>query len=476
MLTQFLSKIVDLCIVSWYRDAHPKVLRNTWALLMCLFFSSVVSASEKINNVRVWQAPESTRVVFDLSGPVDHRIFTLDKPDRVVIDLKGTLRTKALFAIDLKNSSIAKVRSAMQNKQDLRIVLDLKKPLKPKSFLLKPNAQYGHRLVLDLEGSVASIKTGKVVSSKVVNTATPIKKQQKAVAGGRDIIVAIDAGHGGEDPGAIGKKGTREKHVVFKIAKALQAELNKRKGIRAVLTRKGDYFLKLKTRRELARKKYHADIFVSIHADAFKNGKASGASVFALSRRGATSTLARVLAEQENHADVIGGVSLEDKDDVLAGVLADLAMEGSMEHSLTVGRYVLSEMKHVTKLHKKQIEQAGFAVLKSADIPSILIETGFISNAKEERNLNSSAHRKKLAKAITKGIVKYFDQHPPPGSKIALRKSRDAQYAKHTIRRGETLSKIANRYQVSLASLRRVNAMSQVDMIKIGQTLRIPNS
>ncbi len=466
MLTQFLSKIVSLC----------KVSGNAWVLAMLLLFSTVVTASEKINSVRVWQAPESTRVVFDLSGPVDHRIFTLDNPNRVVIDLKSTLRTKALFSIDLKDSSIAKVRSAMQNKQDLRVVLDLKKPLKPKSFLLKPNAQYGHRLVLDLEGSVAPMKAGNVATSKATSTATPIKKQQKRVAGGRDIIVAIDAGHGGEDPGAIGRKGTREKNVVFKIAKSLQTELNKRNGIRAELTRKGDYFLKLKTRRDLARKKLNADIFVSIHADAFKNGKASGASVFALSRRGATSTLARVLAEQENKADVIGGVSLEDKDDVLASVLADLAMEGSMEHSLTVGKYVLSEMKHVTKLHKKHIEQAGFAVLKSPDIPSILIETGFISNAKEERNLNSSAHRKKLAKAITKGIAKYFDQHPPPGSKIALRKSKEALYAKHTIRRGETLSKIANRYQVSLASLRRVNAMSQADIIKIGQTLRIPNS
>ena len=476
MLTQFLNKIISLYTDSRYREANPKASGRAWVLAMLVLFSTAVSASEKINSVRVWQAPDSTRVVFDLSGPVAHSIFTLDKPNRVVIDLKGTLRTKALFSIDLKDSSIVKVRSAMQNKQDLRVVLDLKTPLKPKSFLLKPNAQYGHRLVLDLEGSATLVKADNVVSTKTVSTATPIKKQKKHVAGGRDIIVAIDAGHGGEDPGAIGKKGTREKNVVFKIAKSLQAELNKRNGIRAVLTRKGDYFLKLKTRRELARKKYHADIFVSIHADAFKNGKASGASVFALSRRGATSTLARVLAEQENQADEIGGVSLEDKDDVLASVLADLAMEGSMEHSLTVGKYVLGEMGHVTKLHKKHIEQAGFAVLKSADIPSILIETGFISNAKEERNLNSSAHRKKLAKAITKGIAKYFEQHPPPGSKIALRKSTDALYAKHTIRRGETLSKIANRYQVSLATLRRVNAMSQVDIIKIGQTLRIPNS
>ncbi|PCJ36066.1 MAG: N-acetylmuramoyl-L-alanine amidase [Moraxellaceae bacterium] len=444
--------------------------------VILLIVSTLTYADEKVSNVRVWQAPDSTRVVFDLSGPVVHSIFTLTKPSRVVIDLKNTLRTKALFNIDLKDSAILKVRSAMQNKKDLRIVLDLKSALRPKSFLLKPNAQYGHRLVLDLEGSVASTVSTKASRSTAVNTATPIRKPKTKVAGGRDIVVAIDAGHGGEDPGATGQKGTREKHVVLKIAKELKAALNKYKGIRAELTRKGDYFLKLKTRREIARKKLKADIFISIHADAFKNGKASGASVFALSRSGATSTLARVLAEQENKSDVIGGVNLEDKDEVLASVLADLAMEGSMDHSLTVGKYVLSEMGRVTKLHKKRIEQAGFAVLKSPDMPSILIETGFISNATEEKNLNSLRHRKKLTQAMAKGVLKYFEQHPPPGSKIALRKAKAAQFAHHTIRRGETLSKIANRYRVSLASLRQANSMSQKDILKIGRTLLIPQS
>lgn len=452
--------------------------RMKWVLstVLCVLLSASVHAAEKINNVRVWQAPDSTRVVFDLSGPVDHRIFTLVKPNRVVIDLKNTLRTKALFNVDLKSSAIAKVRSAMQNSDDLRVVLDLKKPLRPKSFLLKPNNQYGHRLVLDLEGSVALMPKNAVVKSTTVDTAKPVVKQKKVVVGGRDIVIAIDAGHGGEDPGAIGQKGTKEKHVVLRIAKELKATLDKKEGIRAELIRKGDYYLKLKSRRDIARKKLNADFFVSIHADAFKNGKASGASVFALSRRGATSTLARVLAEQENQSDLIGGVSLDDKDEVLASVLADLAMEGSMEHSLTVGKYVLSEMGKVTKLHKKHIEQAGFAVLKSPDIPSILVETGFISNVREEKNLNSSAHRKKLTNAIARGIVKYFNQHPPPNTKVALKQEKEAQYAHHTIRRGETLSKIASRYQVSLHSLRKANSMSQIDVIKIGQKLRIPQS
>ncbi len=473
-LFQGCKAMKDVC--HWYVTATGRMLHAVLGMALCLSVSTYVHAAEKINNVRVWQAPDSTRVVFDLSGPVDHRIFTLTQPNRVVIDLKNTLRTKALFNVDLKTSSIAKVRSAMQNTENLRVVLDLKKPLRPKSFLLKPNNKYGHRLVLDLEGSIATMPKNAIVTSTTVDTAKPIRKQGGMTVGGRDIVVAIDAGHGGEDPGAIGRKGTREKHVVLKIAKELKAALDKQKGIRAELIRKGDYYLKLKSRREIARKKLKADFFVSIHADAFKNGKASGASVFALSRRGATSTLARVLAEQENQSDLIGGVNLDDKDEVLASVLADLAMEGSMEHSLTVGKYVLNEMGKVTKLHKKHIEQAGFAVLKSPDIPSILVETGFISNATEEKNLNSSSHRKKLTKAISKGIVKYFDQHPPPNTKIALLKEKEAAFAHHTIRRGETLSKIASRYQVSLNSLRKANAMSQVDVIKIGQTLRIPQS
>ena len=217
-------------------------------VLVLFVLSASVFASEKISTVRVWQAPESTRVVFDLSGPVDHRIFTLANPDRVVIDLKGTLRTKALFNIDLKDSAIAKVRSATQNTKDLRVVLDLKKPLRPKSFLLKPNAQYGHRLVLDLEGSSGPMVSGNVVKSTAVNTANPIKKRNKTVAGGRDIVIAIDAGHGGEDPGATGGRGTREKNVVLKIAKELKTVLDQEPGIKASLIRTGDYFLKLKTR------------------------------------------------------------------------------------------------------------------------------------------------------------------------------------------------------------------------------------
>ena len=244
------------------------------------------NATQKVESVRVWKAPDNMRLVFDVSGPVEHDIFTLAKPDRVVIDVKNTLRTRSLFNVDLKDGPIKNLRSAVRNKSDLRIVLDLAKPLKTKSFLLKPNDQYGHRLVVDLQGN-ANFKTAK--PSKPV-------KSLSTMGNGRAIVVVIDAGHGGEDPGAIGSQGTKEKHVVLKIAKELQGVLNGIPGYKAVLTRKGDYFLKLKTRRELARKKYKGDLFVSIHADAFKNRKAKGASVFALSRKGASSTLARVLA------------------------------------------------------------------------------------------------------------------------------------------------------------------------------------
>ncbi|MCG8668231.1 MAG: N-acetylmuramoyl-L-alanine amidase [Pseudomonadales bacterium] len=423
------------------------------------------SATQKVESVRVWKAPDNMRLVFDITGPVEHDIFTLSKPDRVVIDVKNTLRTRSLFNVDLKGGPIKNLRSAVRNKSDLRIVLDLSKPLKTKSFLLKPNDKYGHRLVVDLQGN-GNFKTAK--------TSKPVKSLA-TMGNGRAIVVVIDAGHGGEDPGAIGSNGTYEKHVVLKIAKELQRVLNGIPGYKAVLTRKGDYFLKLKTRRELARKKYKGDLFVSLHADAFKNRKAKGASVFALSRRGASSTLARILAEKENQSDLVGGVSLEDKDDDLARVLADLSMEGSMEHSLRAGKYVLKEMGSVARLHKKHVEQAGFVVLKSPDIPSLLVETGFISNPTEEKNLNSKAYRSKLAKSISKGIVRYFEAYPPPGSYVAMRGQTGNSLKKHKIERGETLSQIAAKYRVSASSLRKANAIKG-DTIQVGQVLKIPHS
>lgn len=459
-----------------------------FVVALTVLLSAVVSfANEKITGVRVWKAPDNTRMVFDLSGPVEHNLFTLQNPSRVVIDIPGTDKSPSLDTLDTKDASpVVNVRSAQQPGNLLRVVLDLNKDVKPKSFLLKPNAQYGYRLVVDLYDTSpsapmpAAAPAPASTPASAISTATPVPRAP--INGGRDIVIAIDAGHGGEDPGAIGPSGVREKDVVLQIAKRLQQTLSAEKGIKPVLVRTGDYFMPLASRRETARQKHRADLFVSIHADAFSNRKAAGASVFALSRSGATSTLARVLAEKENASDLIGGVSLDDKDDTLASVLADLAMEGSMEHSMKVGNHVLQQMGRVAHLHKKRMEQAGFAVLKSADIPSILVETGFISNPTEERNLRSQAHQTKLAQAISRGIIQYFDQHPPPGTYFALRKegggsaqaALDARH--HRIERGETLSHIAERYQVSLASLMRYNALSDPGLVKVGQVLRIPNS
>lgn len=455
-------------------------------LTLCctLLWAGAVVADTQITGVRFWAAPDSTRMVFDLSGPAEHHLFTLENPARVVIDLPNTRKTPALDVLDTRNAGpITNVRSAEQSGNSLRVVLDLKQDAKPKSFLLKPNAQYGHRLVVDLYDSAPAAPSASAAAPAVSSEPVPAVAVRTPVTAtsGRDIVVAIDAGHGGEDPGAIGPSGVKEKDIVLQIARRLYQVLDAEKGVKPVLVRNGDYFLSLANRREIARRKHRADLFVSIHADAFTNRKAAGASVFALSRSGATSTLARVLAEKENQSDLIGGVSLEDKDKTLASVLADLAMEGSMEHSMKVGGTVLHEMGRVTHLHKKRMEQAGFAVLKSADIPSILVETGFISNPGEERNLRSSAHQTKLAQAISRGIVQYFDQHPPPDTWFALRKLGGTTHAQldarhHRIERGETLSHIAERYQVSMATLMRYNALSDPGLVKVGQVLRIPNS
>lgn len=464
-------------------NGDSKKLLQATVLLWVLLTAPQLMAAEKISSVRVWNAPDNTRVVFDLTGPVKHHLFTLDNPARVVIDIPDAEKTRALDLVDFKGGPVNNVRSAPQGNGTLRVVLDLKQKLKPKSFLLKPSEQYGHRLVIDLEQSGAAAGTLASANASAANTSiSSVASSQSSrtrsysdMRDGRDIVVAIDAGHGGEDPGAIGPRGTREKDVVLQIARRLYNVLKVERGIKPVLTRTGDYFLPLAVRRETARKKYNADLFISIHADAFNNRNAKGASVFALSRNGATSTLARVLAEKENQSDAIGGVHFDTADEMVTSVLYDLAMEGSMEHSIKVGGMVLKEMGSVTHLHKKHLEQAGFAVLKTPDIPSILIETGFISNPGEESNLRSANHQVKLSRAIASGVIAYFDQHPPPGSLIAMEKQR-LQAARHQIRSGETLSGIANRYRVNLASLMQYNGLKDDDMIRVGQVLRIPNS
>lgn len=442
-------------------------------------------AATQVRSVRLWRAPDNTRLVFDLSGPVQHSVFTLTSPDRLVIDINGATLAAPL-KISTENTPIISMRSAQRTPTDLRVVIDLKKAVNPKSFILAPNQQYGNRLVVDLFDQDA--QASPVVPDTAANTApavpiSPAKPEIRLVPvpnGKRDIVIAIDAGHGGEDPGAGGARGQKEKDIVLSIAKELQRQINSEKGYRAELTRTGDYFIPLRKRTEIARQK-GADLFVSIHADAAPSSAAFGASVFALSERGATSETARWLADSENRSDLIGGagaVSLDDKDKMLAGVLLDLSMTASLSSSLNVGQKVLSNIGHVTSLHKSRVEQAGFMVLKSPDIPSILVETGFISNSAEAAKLTGSSHQQALARSISAGVKQFFQQNPPLGTYIAwlrdngkiVQGPRD-----HTVRSGETLAMIAVRYQVSVATLRNANSL-KTDELRVGQTLDIPSN
>ncbi|MBU3068340.1 N-acetylmuramoyl-L-alanine amidase [Aestuariicella sp. G3-2] len=443
--------------------------------LVCSSFGQVISAAVQVESVRLWRAPDSTRLVFDLSATVQHKLFSLSNPSRLVIDIENTRLGTSFADLPLTDTPIRGIRSAERNGKDLRVVLDLSASIKPKSFVLPKHGDKNDRLVIDL------FDRDKPVEKTVEKLVSTHK-------GKRDIIIAIDAGHGGEDPGASGPKikgrHLREKDVVLAISKQLAAMINAEPGYRAELVRTGDYYIPLRKRRDIAREK-RADLFVSIHADAFKNPRASGASVFALSRSGATSETARFLAQQENEADLIGGVggvSLDDKDEVLRGVLVDLSMTATLGSSLQVGDKVLKSMGTFAHLHKHQVEQAGFAVLKSPDVPSILVETGFISNPGEANKLNSYAYRQRLSTAIFKGIKQHFYAVPPAGSYVAYLKyggkpvaSSKGMATEHVISRGDTLSGIARQYDVTVGQIQKANRMTN-STIRIGQKLKIPAS
>jgi len=432
--------------------------------LLWLLLPALAAADAQIHGVRMWNAPDHTRLVFDVSKQIQHHLFPLHKPDRLVIDFeKSELKTR-LKKDQFNNRHISGLRYARQPDGKLRVVLDLKQSVRPRSFMLRPSGQYGHRLVIDLYD--------RGEQPKVVQT---VKKTPDS-GRGRDVVIAIDAGHGGEDPGARGRVlKSREKHITLAIARKLKKLIDAEPGMRAVLTRKGDYYVGLRKRMKIARR-HHADFFVSIHADAFRNKKARGSSVFVLSNRGASSEAARWLAQKENASDMVGGVSLDDKDDVLASVLLDLAQTGTLAASLRAARSVHREMGKIGKLHGNKVQNAGFMVLKSPDIPSMLVETGFISNPVEERKLASPAYQQKVAMAIFKGIREYFREEPPLGTWLAMEKHRKSRPAgKYVIKPGDTLSEIAQRHRVSVADLRNENRISS-DRIKVGQVLRIPST
>jgi N-acetylmuramoyl-L-alanine amidase len=431
-----------------------------------LFMSPIAEAGTPVESARIWPAPDHTRLVLDTAGKVSHNIFSLASPPRLVIDLKNADLKANLDTLDLSGSPIRRIRSAPRNGTDLRVVLDLKSDVKPRSFQLEPNDQYGHRLVVDLIDENGT---------RLEAVAKPTITQNEA--GKRDIVIVIDAGHGGEDPGAIGPRGTREKDVVLKMTKALAKLINNQPGYTAKLTRTGDYYIGLRDRTLLARK-YNADLFVSIHADAFRTSQPRGASVFALSQRGATSETARWLAQSENRADLTGGVSLDGRDDTLAGVLLDLSMTASINASLGVGSSVLGELGGVARLHKSGVEQAAFVVLKSPDIPSILVEAGFISNPQEEKNLSTEWYRNKLASAIMNGVDDYFRKTPPPGTLLAWKKHQSTagiNIGQYRIQSGDTLSGVARQNQTTVSELMQYNGLSD-DRVMVGQTIRIPAS
>ncbi|WP_193601573.1 N-acetylmuramoyl-L-alanine amidase [Marinobacter salexigens] len=434
-----------------------------------LIASMQAQAGTRVEGIRIWPAPDHTRLVLDTEGKVEHKMFALTNPSRLVVDLKNTRLKTDFDKVDLSGSPIRRIRSAPRNGTDLRVVLDLASDIKPRSFQLEPNQQYGHRLVLDLVDENGT---------RLEKAAKPTVTQNTGAK--RDVVVVIDAGHGGEDPGAIGPRGTREKDVVLKMAHILKEMIDKQPGYTAKLTRTGDYYIGLRDRTILARK-YSADLFVSVHADAFRTPKPKGASVFALSQRGATSETALWLAQSENRSDLIGGtggVSLDGRDDMLAGVLLDLSMTASINASLGVGSSILGKLSGVAHLHKPGVEQAAFAVLKSPDIPSILVEAGFISNPQEEKNLSTDWYRKKLAAAIVRGIDEYFQKTPPPGTLLAWQKQNrkgDARVSQYRVRSGDTLSGVARDNQTTVSELMQFNGLRD-DRVMVGQTIRIPAS
>ncbi|MDE2117750.1 MAG: N-acetylmuramoyl-L-alanine amidase [Betaproteobacteria bacterium] len=435
-----------------------KVVAKLTAVL-CLLWQPCAQAAIAIDSARVWPAQEYTRLTLESKQPVRYNMFTVKDPERLVIDLEDVDITAPLNGLAGKVGNddpyIKSVRVGRFKPGVTRLVLDLKAEVKPQLFNLKPVAEYGHRLVLDIYPAVpidplmalvlrpenrlpeppaaqeekpvaaalpetqelpmaAETPAAEAPLPAVPNTGTkPDKTPAKSSPeiSTRTLIIAIDAGHGGEDPGAQGRRGTFEKNVTLAIAHHLKELVDETPGMRGVLIRDGDYFIPLGGRVEKARQ-IHADLFISIHADAFVKSDVRGSSVFALSEHGATSAAARWLAKKENEADLIGGVNIAVKDPYLARTLLDLSQTATISDSLKLAKHVLGELGSMNTLHRGFVEQAGFAVLKSPDIPSVLVETAFISNPAEERRLNDEDYQKKLARAILGGIKRYFAQNP----------------------------------------------------------------
>lgn len=409
-------------------------MRRRQMLLNMLLASAALAlpfsaSATQIRNARLWRSDNKLRLVFDLSGPVQYRTFTLSAPERIIIDFSGARLEGNFNQLVLENTPIKAIRSGHFGQGDTRIVLDLASAIELKSFVLGPEGSQGNRLVLDLGSDPvhAPVSLAAAPLARSVVEPAPDRNRSK-----RDIMVVVDAGHGGKDPGAIGSKGEREKDIVLSIAQLLAKRLKREKGFDVRLVRNDDFFVPLRKRVDIAHK-YNADMFISVHADAAPRLTACGASVFALSEGGATSATARYMAQRENGADLIGATSLlnlKDKDPMLAGVILDMSMSATITASLQLGNTILGSLQGITDLHQKRVEQAGFAVLKSPDVPSILVETGFISNARDSQRLVTARHQQAVADGLFEGMKQYFERNPPVGSYVAWRQGEVGGQAK----------------------------------------------
>ncbi|MGZ8233630.1 N-acetylmuramoyl-L-alanine amidase [Methylobacter tundripaludum] len=423
-------------------------MESYWKVLFIIGLQllAVPGYAEQINisALRYWNTPDQTQMLFDVTSSPQHRVFLMNNPSRLVIDMRNTNVKLALSQPAPSHPLFSQVRVATKNKTDIRIVVDLKRDISSKNMSLRTNSMNGHRLVIELldkaqntsvkvaEKSEIKVTAGKMADSQSIEE-KPVKESQKTTTRktanspveptkvakrDKDIVVAVDAGHGGDDPGAHGQNGTEEKKITLAIARKLAELINQQPGMKAVLVRKGDYYVDLRKRMQIARAA-KADLFISIHADAFQNSTVKGASVFTLSNKGATSEAARWLANSENASDLVGGVSLNDKEDVLASVLLDLSQTATQDASVNVARKVLKNFEHIGELHYASVQKAGFLVLKSPDVPSILVETAFISNPSEELKLVNTAHQSKIAGAIFNGVRSYFSKDIAAESKVA---------------------------------------------------------
>jgi N-acetylmuramoyl-L-alanine amidase len=442
-----------------------------WVLGMVGLFSSIVAANE-LKGVRVWPAPDETRVVLDMKSEATYSYFTLTKPNRLVVDLKTTTLKTKLPVIVSDSAVLTKIRSSSApDKGSFRLVFEIKTGMTPKLFTLAPtpDGHYGYRLVLDLPHG----KTSSVVQKERASSKVTANQQAQLPSGRDDIIIAIDPGHGGEDPGSIGPTRKYEKNVTLAVSKKVAAKINATPGMKAVMTRSSDYFVNLNKRSEIARKN-KSHLLVSIHADGFTKPQPRGASVWVLNTRRANSEIGRWLEQQEKQSELLGGgdvLSGDNDDQYLSMAVLDLQFGNSTKEGYEVATNVLKEISKVTRLHKSKPEHASLAVLKSPDIPSLLVETGFITNPSEERLLNSSSHQNKLANAIYKGILAYFETNPPEGTLFASRKGG----MKHKVTSGQSLSVIAKRYGVSISSIKSVNNLKS-NNLHIGQVLVIAGS